>query len=958
MISAFESMVRRHPQRTCFTYVDEAGIETPYSYREVRMLSAALARHLQDKGVGRGDCVAVDLPNCPMYVLLIIAAAYGNFTLVAVNNRLSEIEKISRILELERCLSRGIALRVNDVLAQSLFDRAAALVAGEERLSSATSSASTRPRFTARSTAADAAPRSAHGLGRATSGRAARRRRDETLRQDALEEIIHFAERAAHVFDAKARALIMFTSGTTGKPKAVPLTWDQLASAAHASNVVLSSPGTGLWQAVLPLYHIGGFQVIVRSMLNSTPFFLYGRFDAAQLLADAARYHATHVSVVDKMLQDMLSDSASEAVKGYHCILLGGGPVNARTLARACAVGARVYTSYGMTETSSQIAHEQVTSSFDGGMRLLPGYEARIVDADAEGFGRLAVKGPGIFDGYVNARAVHTVDGFFLTGDTAACFGGKLYVKERTADMFVSGGENVYPAEIREKLLRIPGVDEAYVCGVSDDTWGRRPVAFIERGQVSGEVDAGVAERLPAEPHRFAAYVREKSALGLSKLYQPRHVCVVDELPRTGIGKIDRSALDMLYEQRIEVTRITLHRIRLPFIRPFAMAKGTLRARESLIVEVEDHAGRIGLGECVAFPTDWYLPEILDQDRRVLRDVLAPLALSEVFLHPSEVDALFATCPDAVSFPLACGALEPALWDLYGKIVGKPLWQLIGGQSPSLASAGTALSYASASARRAPLAVPAGAVVGMGSPPATLAAVGRCVAAGYRRVKLKVAPGGSHIAVRAVREAYPQLMLTLDANQSFAEGDDDELRALDACGAAWIEEPLSPASGAESGSSDIFARLARLQRRLRTPLCLDESIARPGDLNRALRHPELQCYALKIGKMGGVQPSLEFMRLARTRGLTVWMGGMYDTGVSKRLHAAFETLPGVSAPGDIGATAHYFATDISDPPHTVERGLVALNRTGHEFGLGCDLNRTALSSVLVESTVISRAEKS
>lgn len=939
MISAFESMVRRYPQRTCFTYVDEAGQEAPYSYREVRMLAAALARYLQSKGVQRGGCIAVDLPNCPLYVMLILAAAYGSFTIVTVNNRLAPGEKLARLLELERCLGERVAFRVDEENAAGLFDHAAALLAGEER-SDPAAVRPARPSFTARASAATAAPRSTRGLGRATSNRAARRRRDETQRQDALEEIIHFAERSAHVFDAKARALIMFTSGTTGKPKAVPLAWCQVCRAAEASNAALNSPGVGMWQAALPLYHIGGFQVVVRSLLGQVPFILYRRFDAKRLLADAARSHVTHVSVVDKMLQDLLNEDEADTLKGYRCILLGGAASNPHTLGRATAAGARVYASYGMTETSSQIAHAQVTPSFDGGLRLLPGYEARIVDPDAQGFGRLAVKGPGVFEGYLNARAAHTVDGFFLTGDTAALAAGRLYVKERTTDMFVSGGENVYPAEIRDKLVRVPGVAEAYVFGAPDAVWGRRPIAFVER-----ERPAAPQRTEPVAPQQFAATVRASLSTRLSKLYQPRCLFVLDEFPRTGIGKIDRAALQARYEQRIEVVRVTLHRIRLPFLQPFKTAKGVLRDRESVIVEVEDHAGRTGLGECVAFPTDWYLPETLDQDVRVLKEVLAPLVLNEAYLHPSEASASFAACAEAAAFPLAQGALEPALWDLYGKIVGKPLWQLIGGAVPH---GGAAAGQAS---------VPAGAVVGMGAAADTVAAVRRCVEAGYRRVKLKVAPGGSLSSVQAVREAYPRLMITLDANQSFAEHDLDELRALDACGPAWIEEPLDPHRLPGVGPTDLFDRLARLQRSLHTPICLDESIARPADLARALQHPELGCYALKIAKMGGVQPALDFLRLAQVRGLGVWMGGMYDTGVSKRLHAAFETLPGIDAPGDVGATARYFAVDVTDPPYTAERGRVTLNRTGHPHGLGCDLNRSSLADVLVDRTVIERQRR-
>lgn len=120
----------------------------------------------------------------------------------------------------------------------------------------------------------------------------------------------------------------------------------------------------------------------------------------------------------------------------------------------------------------------------------------------------------------------------------------------------------------------------------------------------------------------------------LSRVYQPKHLFVLDAFPRTGIGKVDRSALRKLYEQRIEVKRVNLYRIRLPFRKPFATAKGTLSFRESLLVEVVDYAGRTGLGECAAFPTDWYLPETLDQDLRILQEQLIPLVLNTVLLAP------------------------------------------------------------------------------------------------------------------------------------------------------------------------------------------------------------------------------------------------------------------------------------------------------------------------------------
>ena len=978
MIGMFESMVRRCPQRTCFTYVDEAGEETAYSYRETRLLSAALARYLRDRGVRPGDYVAVDLPNCPAYVQLMLAAAYGGFTLVVLNNRLTESEKASRLMDVERATGAGIAVRINEANVERYVSKAMALLSGElvVRGGNLMQTRVSRTTFSSRASMAEAEPRSARGLGRASSSRAALRRRNEVARQDAIEGVIHFAEHAAHVFDREARAVVMFTSGTSGRAKAVTLNWENLCRSAEVSNAVLNRQGEGLWQAALPLYHVGGFQVIVRSFLNCCPFILYRRFDADRLVSDGARKGATHVSVVDKMLQDMIATGRGEALRRYGCILLGGGATNPSTIERARALRLRVFVSYGMTETSSQIANSLLTPSYAGGLRLLPGYHARIVDPGEDGFGRLAVRGPGLFRGYLNARAALTVDGYFLTGDTAALIDGLLYVKERTDDMFVSGGENVYPAEIREKLLRVPGVSDAYVFGARDALWGRRPIAFIERAPepaAAPPTASDVSGRLREAParsgdHEFAVFARESVASQLSKIYQPKHVHVLDAFPRSGIGKIDRAVLERLYEERIEVTRVALHRISVPFITPFETAKGTVSQRESIIVEVTDHAGRTGLGECVAFSTDWYLPETLDQDLCVLKDVLAPLVLNEALLHPGEASSLFTACAEAARHPMACGALEPALWDLYGKIVNKPLWQLVGEAfaspgSPTSVSAARAASVADvlassvspSSALDASISVPAGAVVGAGSPSETAAAVRRCAEAGYARVKLKIKPGTAVACVRAAQAAAPNALITLDANQSFTERDTDELRALDACGAAWIEEPLDPRRIPAGAPTDLFARLARLQRSMRTPLCIDESVARPRDVMRALAHAELRCYSVKIGKFGGIQPSIDFVRLAQSRGIDVWMGGMYDTGVSKRMHAAFETLPGVNAPGDIGATSRYFATDVTAPPYTVERGLVTLNREGDPSGLGCSLDRAALSSVLVDRTVIDRS---
>ncbi len=895
MIDTFESTARTFPNKVFLTYVDASGNEVSYTYRQARLLSAAMAIRLRGKGVHRGDFVSVDLPNCTEYVLLALAAAYGSFSLVCLNHRLTSSEKLTRLLDLEREGLR-VACRVDLERASRLMNSAHAILAGAGRQAS----------------------RSRLGV-----------------EQDAIGDVVHFAERSAHLFDASRTALVMFTSGTTGKSKAVPLSWSQLSQSAKASNQALSERSSGMWQAVLPLYHIGGFQVLTRSVENWSPLRLYARFNPRRVLEDARVNSVTHISVVDKMLQDLLANDARGVLSRYRCILLGGGPINPQTIARARAANARIWASYGMTETSSHIANELITPAFNGGMRLMPGYAARVVDPDEEGFGRLAVKGPGVFAGYLNARAAFTIDGYFLTGDTAALYDGRLYIRERTADMFVSGGENIYPAEIVDALLRQSGVSAAHVFGVPDPKWGRRPVAVVERREGS--------QLAPQQ-------VRAALAPVLSRIYQPKHICLIDEMPRSGIGKLDRASIEALYEARIEVAKVALYHIRVPFKKPFATAKGVLSTRDSLIVELVDREGRVGLGECVSFLTDWYLPETLPDDARVLHDVLAPLVLNSAFLHPREASRAFAAEGDAAAFPMACAAMEMALWDLYGKIVEKPLWRLIREEYERLGggSAATTGAVVQGSCAR----VASGAVVGMGTPEETVEAARACVNDGYRRVKLKVAPGGSLECVRAVRAAFPHLLITLDANQSFGLHNIEELRAYDDLRIAWIEEPLDVSGAKLIGRSDPFMRLAGLQRMIKTPICLDESFANLDEAYRALEYPELRCVSVKIGKLGGIQPALEFVQRAQSLGRAVWMGGMYDTGISKRMHAAFEALPGLVTPGDVGAVSRYFNYDITKPHYDAEHGCVVLNDEGYECGLGCELDRVVLTKLCLRSTVL------
>lgn len=896
MINTLARLDNTKGTKTFFRVHDYEGT-VAYSYRQTRLAAAALAKGLAERGVGEHTYVACSMFNCAEFVFLALAAAYGGFTLAVLNPRHSEEERHMRLVELEGSIEqRGVAVLDEHDIEAILLET---IGMGVKDL-----------------------PTYSNG--------------SVPIRPNVMETFDYAAKREA-AFRTTSVGLIMFTSGTSGTPKAAQLTWRCLMGSAQAANRALCRPGTGVWQLVLPMCHVGGFQVFVRSLLNENPFVLYTRFNPRQILNDVLSFKATHISVVNQMLEDLLESDIDRVIQQYQCILLGGAAPDKPVIKRALRAKASVWASYGMTETSSLIAAAPLTKRFEGGMHLLPGYEVNITSRDARGVGELQVKGPGVFRGYLNARSASGTEGFFDTGDRARLDrDGLLYVSARSEDLIISGGENVYPAEIREVLLETPGVKDAFVFGTADERWGYRPVAFIEANYSPEHLAAshkllGLTEEetglTPAScPQEFARSLHRYLDTRMSKLNHPKHILVLDRFPRTVIGKVDGGALKRMYDKRIDIKAVNLYRVKQPLRTPVVTSKTVVNERESFFVEVEDWAGRTGIAEGVAFSTDWYLPETSAKDYEVVRTTIAPIVMNERYLHPSEVSRSLATFPAIAAFPMAKAAVEPAIWDLYGKIVGKPLSALIGGDPSSIE-------------------VPGGAVVGIMDTEATLAAVDQAVEAGYSRVKIKISPESAVERIQAVRAKYPDLSIILDANQSFNEEQLDLLNKLDLLKITCIEEPLDPKYVPASGNRDIFDRLGALQRYLDTPICLDESVVTATDMTRAMKHDELKCYTVKIAKFGGIQPALDFCDWARSKGKSIWMGGMFDTGVSKRMMAAFESLPGIDIPGDISDATSYFPEDVALPKLELTHGKVAVGGPGFGFGLGCVLDKDYLEDI-------------
>lgn len=698
----------------------------------------------------------------------------------------------------------------------------------------------------------------------------------------------------------------MFTSGTTGTPKAARLTYGALVSAARVSAGAFMRPGTGCWQLALPMFHVGGLQVLMRSLVNRSPFILYDRFDAAAMLADVGGGEATHVSVVDKMLRDLLSYDR-ELVGRYEAVLLGGGPAGERTLREAA--GTNVLVTYGMTETCGVVA-ASAPGEHSAGMLPLPGCNLRILTPDDAGDGEIAVSSPSLFSGY-ERRAGEPVspgpfaDGYFRTGDVGRIADGRLVVRERTADLFVSGGENIYPREIEREILAVRGVEDAAVIGTEDSEWGRRPVAFA-----TGDA---------ADREDIVARLRER----LSGFQRPDAVFLMRELPKGGLGKTDKAALAALYEQRVEVELVRLHRISQRLRTPFRTSQGEMTERESVIVEVVDREGRAGYGEGVAFSTPWYSAETVETIMQALVTELVPIVLSSTYLHPTEVFPSLAALPGDL---MAKGALEPACWDLYGRVTGRTIPELLA-EWAGVSASDTA---------------PAGVSLGVMSIARTLEEVGCFTAKGYRRVKLKIEPGDDVERVRAVRNAFPDLMLMVDANRGYTAGDVDVFRRLDELDLVCVEEPIRHAG---------LAELSRFQDLIRTPVCVDESVEGEAGLEEVLASFNLRIVNLKIGRFGGVLPALLAYRRCIDAGVRLWLGGMYETGVSKHLHAQFETLPGFEIPGDISESERYFERDVVIPPVRVRGGEIVLPNAP---GLGFELDSDRMGELLVEKIEMRR----
>jgi len=366
------------------------------------------------------------------------------------------------------------------------------------------------------------------------------------------------------------------------------------------------------------------------------------------------------------------------------------------------------------------------------------------------------------------------------------------------------------------------------------------------------------------------------------------------------------------------IQSIELREIRLPLVHFFETSFGRTTERRIILARVTDANGGEGWGECTAGEGPFYSNEWTETAWATLTEFLGPMMLRKEVESAAHV---FKLMKPVRGHRMAKATLETACWDLEAKNAGAPLWKHLGGTRSEIAC---------------------GVSIGIqDTPDALIEKIRKEVDAGYQRIKIKIKPGWDLKIVERVRKEFPEIRLMGDANSAFKLSDVPLFQQLDQFNLMMLEQPLA--------HDDIFDH-AVLQRQIKTPVCLDESICSPEDACHAIQLESCRIINIKLGRVGGHAEAKRVEQVARDNEIPVWCGGMLESGIGRAHNIAMSTLAGFTLPGDVSASARYWEEDIIEPPVTVsERGTI---KAPEAPGIGFSVNVPRIEALTVRKETI------
>jgi o-succinylbenzoate synthase len=357
---------------------------------------------------------------------------------------------------------------------------------------------------------------------------------------------------------------------------------------------------------------------------------------------------------------------------------------------------------------------------------------------------------------------------------------------------------------------------------------------------------------------------------------------------------------------------LTLREIHLNLLAPFETSMDRVTERHVILAEA-DVDGLIGWGECTAGESPFYSPEDTETCWHILKDYAWPMLKGKEFASASQIWALL---EHVRGHTMAKATIETAIWDAEAKLKNIPLWKLLGGTREE---------------------IPSGVSIGVkNSLDELVAAVKTELAAGYQRIKIKIKPGKDLPQVQRVRQEFPRIKLSVDANSAYRKEDLPLLQQLDAFYLMMIEQPL--------GWDDLFGHV-EIQKALQTPICLDECIHTYEQAEAAITLGACRIINIKLGRVGGHHQARRIHDLCQKNAIPVWCGGMLESGIGRAHNIAMSTLPNFSLPGDVSASRRYWREDVISPEVTVSpQGTI---RVPTAPGIGFEPRRDFIDSLTV-----------